>query len=907
MIKASLKTKQNEDSVHNELSLGMDEDGKLIASFEPTKNIVELSRQQKEAQTHFYKLFQEDPEKALFHFGFMETKGHLSATLNFWHSFSRIFINSLRLTEHLEELKDKAQIPFNEEQCKILLSEAPYFTGSEYLDINVLKYHWKTLEDFFKKTIKSYGGSVESFFKSFSETINIADKIYFHLVENKKGASAPFAFLATYSPETTEQGASRHRPLRSLIDEYSKKQDKFVDMLGSVYKAADKSSLIKSMLESGEIFYPLGMDSDKAYTFLNETQVYEDSGILCRIPNWWKGARKGISISVKIGEKEKSLLGLESLIDFQTNLVVNGEKITQIEAEKILADSVGLTLIKGRWIAIDKKRLQATLEKWKELQELMADGEISLSDAVRLTSGMEDKFGALGSDSINFETSYGEWMKSVIEKMRNPSAIKMIKTSKEFKAELRPYQQTGVNWLRFLSSMNFGACLADDMGLGKTVQIIALLDSIKNEKKRSGTSLLVVPASLLHNWASEIRKFAPSLKFAFVHTSAVDESIGIKPSNKEVDKYDLIITTYGFVRTCQWMKEKHWECIILDEAQAIKNHSSKQTQAVKLLKCNKRIALTGTPIENTLWDLWSIFDFLNPGLLGNMSQFKKVADKKDEHSFGKIRKIITPYILRRLKSDKKIISDLPDKIEMESYSKLSKKQLVLYKKQVDVLRDSLERTAAEIDRKGLVLASLTRFKQICNHPSHYLGDGDFKETDSGKFERLREICETIKDKRERVLIFTQFKEMTEPLNNFLSGVFDKKGFILHGGTNIKKRKEMVELFQSDEYYPFFVLSLKAGGTGLNLTRANHVVHFDRWWNPAVENQATDRAFRIGQKKSVLVHKFISEGTFEEKIDQMLKNKAKLSANILSATDGVNLTELSNSEIINIFSTGSMYE
>ena len=906
MIASSLKIKQNEKFIQ-ELTLSTDENGKLIASFEPIKDAVGLSKQQKEAQDYFYKLFQEESGKALFHFGFMEKKGHLSATLNFWHDFSRIFINSLRLTEHLEELKDKAKVQFNEEQCCLLLSEAPYFTGNEYLDMNVLKCYWQIIEVFFKKTIKSYNGSVESFFKSFSETINIADKIYFHLVENKKGASAQFAFLATYSSETTGQGISRHRPLRSLINEYSGKQDKFVEMLGSVYKAANKSSLIKSMLESGEIFHPLSIDSSKAYTFLSETPVYEDSGILCRIPNWWKGARKGISISVKLGENERSLFGLESLIEFQTNLIVNGEKITQFEAEKILADSAGLTLIKGRWVAIDREKLKATLDKWKEVQELMADGEITLSDAVRLASGMENKLGTPGSESVNLETGYGEWMRSVIEKMQNPSAIRTTKISKSFKAELRHYQQIGVNWLGFLGSMNFGACLADDMGLGKTVQIIALLDTIKNDKKYSGTSLLVVPASLIHNWASEIRKFAPSLKFAFVHTSVGEYSIGTKPSNEEINKCDLIITTYGFVRTYQWLKEKHWRCIIIDEAQAIKNHASKQTQAVKSLKGDKRIALTGTPIENSLWDLWSIFDFLNPGLLGNMSQFKKFTDAKDEHSFGKIRKIITPYILRRLKSDKKIISELPDKIEMESYSKLSKRQLVLYKKQVDELKASLEKTAEGIDRKGLVLASLTRFKQICNHPSHYLGDGDFRESDSGKFERLREICETIRDKRERVLVFTQFKEMTEPLNDFLFDIFGKKGFVLHGGTNIKKRKEMVELFQSDEYYPFFVLSLKAGGTGLNLTRANHVMHFDRWWNPAVENQATDRAFRIGQKKSVLVHKFISEGTFEEKIDQALKDKAKLSDNILSNTEGVNLTELSNKEIINMFSIGSMYE
>jgi len=289
--------------------------------------------------------------------------------------------------------------------------------------------------------------------------------------------------------------------------------------------------------------------------------------------------------------------------------------------------------------------------------------------------------------------------------------------------------------------------------------------------------------------------------------------------------------------------------------------------------------------------------------MGTKEEFKKLT-KEGEHSYSKIRKIISPYILRRLKTDKSIISDLPDKIELDSYSQLTKKQFVLYQKQVDELKKSIENSEG-MERKGLVLATLMRFKQICNHPSQYLGDNDYNEKDSGKFNRLKEICETVKEKRERMLIFTQFKEMTEPLNNYLYKIFGKPGFVLHGGTQIKKRKEMVNKFQSDEYYPYFVLSLKAGGTGLNLTKANHVVHFDRWWNPAVENQATDRVFRIGQKKSVLVHKFICEGTFEEKIDEMLKHKSKLSDSILSKTDGVKFTEMSNDDIIKMFSINTL--
>ena len=320
-----------------------------------------------------------------------------------------------------------------------------------------------------------------------------------------------------------------------------------------------------------------------------------------------------------------------------------------------------------------------------------------------------------------------------------------------------------------------------------------------------------------------------------------------------------------------------------------------------------RIVLTGTPIENRLADLWSLFDFLNPGLLGTRKEF--TAFIKNSEDLSALRKVISPFILRRLKTDKNIISDLPDKIEVDSFAKLSKHQLVLYQDMVNNLKEALEDTEGGIQRKGLVLASLLKFKQICNHPDQYLGNsgtGGYAEHESGKFQRLREICATICEKREKVLIFTQFKEITASLANFLEEVFGHKGLVLHGSVPVKKRKEMVERFQSDEYCPFFILSIKAGGTGLNLTAANHVIHFDRWWNPAVENQATDRAFRIGQKKSVVVHKFITEGTIEEKIAVMLEDKKKLSEEVLSdSSEASFITEMDDNEIINLFSLNTV--
>jgi non-specific serine/threonine protein kinase len=444
-------------------------------------------------------------------------------------------------------------------------------------------------------------------------------------------------------------------------------------------------------------------------------------------------------------------------------------------------------------------------------------------------------------------------------------------------------------------------CLADDMGLGKTVQVLALLHSRKSTGEK-GASLLVVPASLLANWQNEIMRFAPDLRFFIAHSSGQDGGNVEAMEGAELDSLDLVITTYSMVQRHAWLHAYVWRHVILDEAQAIKNPGTKQARAVKELKAGNRIAMTGTPVENRLSDLWSLFDFLNPGLLGSAREFAAFAKglAKNHEGYGRLRKVISPYILRRLKTDKSVISDLPDKVEMKTWSALSRKQAILYRKLVDDLRRTVE-SAEGIRRKGIILSALMKLKQICNHPDQYTGTGAFDESESGKFGRLREICETIHEKRERALVFTQFREMTDPLHHFLSMLFEQEGLVLHGGTPIGKRKDIVARFQDDEYVPYMVLSLKAGGVGLNLTAANHVIHFDRWWNPAVENQATDRAFRIGQKKNVLVHKFITKGTVEEKIDQMIEGKMKLSKEVIQEGGEAWITELSNEALMKVFS------
>jgi SNF2 family DNA or RNA helicase len=494
----------------------------------------------------------------------------------------------------------------------------------------------------------------------------------------------------------------------------------------------------------------------------------------------------------------------------------------------------------------------------------------------------------------------GDWLKDVLEGLRNPRGD--VQPGPELKAQLRPYQQDGVRWLWWLNRLGLGGCLADDMGLGKTVQVLALLLQAKREAD-PGPHLLVLPASLIGNWQAEIARFAPSLRILIAHPSAMSGKALASLPAERLAEVDVVITSYGSLIRMPWLSETHWSMVVLDEAQAIKNPGARQTQAAKALKSRVRLALTGTPVENRLGDLWSLFDFICPGLLGSDKAFSRFARRleQDEHAdYAPLRNLVQPYILRRLKNDKRIIADLPDKTEVKAYCPLSRLQASLYEQAVDALAKQIG-TLDGIQRRGAVLAFLMRLKQICNHPSQWLGDGAYAPDDSGKFARLREIAEAIAARQEKVLVFTQFQEMTGPLVEFLQGVFGRPGLVLHGATPVKTRKSLVDAFQQEQGPPFFVLSIKAGGTGLNLTAASHVIHFDRWWNPAVENQATDRAYRIGQKKNVLVHKFICRGTVEEKIDALIESKLGLSNSILEGGGEMLLTEMSNDELLRLVS------
>jgi len=816
-----------------------------------------------------------EPFAALYELAF-EKNVECDASVKFLIEIAKNVISEISHNPDIEILRIAPEP--KQETLYSLICSIPYTNGWEFVNINWIKRFWNKISNVFNTEIANFKGTVEEYFRTKDKNLVTSGRIFFHLVENKDG-DEPFAFLATYSTGTKDE--VKHFPLKNALEEY-KEQNDLIKLLASINKVAAKSNFMSEIIENGELFSPLHFSAKEAYLFLTETPIYEECGISCRIPNFWK---KKYKASLKISIKEPAKLGLNEIMSFSPEIHLGDEKFSPEEITKFLSQTEGLAFLKGKWVELDRQKLNKILDVYSNVK----NKNITLLEALQIDS----KLDALNSENTDFdvEISNEQWFSHLKEKMLNPVKTEKEKVPKTFKATLRHYQEIGFNWLNFMNKHNFGALLADDMGLGKTVQMLALLDLLRVNKTKT---LLIIPASLIANWKRETEKFAPKIRFQILHG---------KETSIILENADLFITTYGMALRLEELKKINWDLLILDEAQAIKNNGSKQTKAIKQITAKSKIAMTGTPIENGLSDLWSVFDFLNKGMLFSQKQFAEFVGnlKKESQGYEKLRNIVSPFILRRLKTDKKIISDLPDKIESKQFVALSSRQAVLYKELVDNLAKKLEeKDIDDIQRKGLVLASIMKLKQICNHPAQYLGNEDFTPKHSGKFEMLAEICETICEKRERTLIFTQFKEMTEPLNNFLKKIFNKEGLVLHGGTNVKSRGELVDKFNGQEYVPYMVLSLKAGGVGLNLTAANHVVHFDRWWNPAAENQATDRAFRIGQSKNVNVYKFISSGTVEDKIDSILEGKQNLANEIIAESSGEKmLTEMSNKELLNI--------
>lgn len=844
-----------------------------------------------------------DQNQGLLFLANLQELNDLPSSISFWRDFASSYFQALC---HLSSEEQDIQIPL--EELEKLALNIPPMPGAEYCNLEVLQQIWQDLDNWVREKIQSFPDGIKGFISCYLPSWSQVGRVCFHLAENKHNPDYPFAFLATYAPKLGKNAKVLYQPLSKALQQYAgeKNKEALVHLLKPVYEASKQCIWVKDLIENGDIYHPLAWTIKEAHAFLKTAEKLYNSGILIRFPDWWK-KRSRPKVQITIGKKNQTNFGKEALLDFDIGIALDGQTLTREELSTIFSSEDGLISLRGQWVEVDKEKLNQALSHWKALKNEMTDG-ISFIEGMRLLSGAKSDLS--GAEDIDDESK--SWasieasksLKEILSNLRNPESLSFKNNPDSLKATLRSYQQVGVSWLKLLTELGLGACLADDMGLGKTIQILALLLAKKEQKKDiHSPTLLVLPASLLSNWKSELEKFAPSLKAIYLHSSEMPKDILKETSpNLELEKVDIVLTTYGMISRLPWLTNISWDIVIIDEAQAIKNPTTRQTKAIKELKSRSRIALTGTPIENRLGDLWSLFDFLCPGLLGSTDRFHQFIKTLDQsnHSYQPLRKLVQPYILRRLKTDKQIISDLPDKTELTSWCGLTKDQAKIYAKEVHELKEILQKVDG-IKRRGIILSFMMKFKQICNHPSQYLGSNDYKADQSGKFARLKEICEEISSRQEKLLLFTQFREMTIPLESFLQEIFNQPGLILHGGTPVKQRKVLVDNFQSNKGPPFFILSLKAAGVGLNLTAANHVIHFDRWWNPAVENQATDRAFRIGQHKNVLVHKFVCRGTIEEKIDRMISEKITLADGILQNDGAPMLTELNDEKLLELVS------
>lgn len=780
----------------------------------------------------------------------------------------------------------QTQVPARDER-EAFIATAPPFPGVEYLSPEVLESWWLALAQHISQLAKE---GVENWLREECPAWHVVGRVTFHLAENKTDSQRPFAFLATFTEKLSASGQPQHLPLARALQMYAGQKDQtaITALLAPVRTAAEKSKLLREWLETKRLFTPMAMSSQEAYRVLRDTAVFQESGIVMKLPDWWrsgKGSRP--SVSVTIDAPKKTSLHAGTLLSFKMEQSLEGVPLTPEEWEKLMSADTGLVSLRGKWVEVDSAQLQQVMAHWQKVQHAAGEAGLGFLDGMRLLAGWSDRPSAVVDESAEAVHDWsdivaGKNLAEMLDQMRDPQAVE---APANLSATMRPYQLKGFGWLQFMMRLGLGACLADDMGLGKTLQVIALL--LARQKDAKAPALLVVPASLVGNWRAEVRRFAPDLKLFIAHPSVTSREgldFTVQHPAEALRGYDAMVTTYQFLQRTESWQTHPWGAVILDEAQAIKNPGSASTKAVKRLITPTRIALTGTPVENRPGDLWSLFDFLNPGLLGGSGAFSEAVKRcaKASDGFAPLRRLVKPYILRRMKTDRSIITDLPDKIETKAFCSLTKRQATIYAKLVDQLAKMLaDKDMEPIKRQGLVLGFLMKFKQICNHPSHWNGDGAWSPEDSGKFTRLAEICSELAERREKALIFTQFQETCDPLARYLATVFGREGLILHGGTSVKKRPELVESFQQPSGPPFMVISVKAGGTGLNLTAASHVIHFDRWWNPAVENQATDRAFRIGQKKNVFVHKFVCQGTIEERIDAMIEDKMRLAKDLVS--------------------------
>ena len=691
-----------------------------------------------------------------------------------------------------------------------------------------------------------------------------------------------------------EHGGTTWRYLERFL---SRPQEVVLEGLGRA--AALFPPIEESLKESRPESCPL--DLDQAYAFLKEgAYLLRESGFGVLLPSWWGKRERGVGLSLRVTPSPSgprsvlSPLGLEALVEFDWQVALGGQSLPREEFLELAQMKQPLVRVRGQWVELSPERVEEVLEA---LQARPESPKMTLGDVLQLELGRPRD----GSLPVTDLEATG-WIETLLIRLAGREELPHLEAPRSFHGKLRPYQKHGLSWLSFLGRWNLGACLADDMGLGKTIQVLALLLHLEDNGELDRPVLLICPTSVVSNWRKEAERFAPSLRVLIHHGQERHEG---ERFQKEAARHHLVVSTYSLVhRDLERLSRVEWEGLVLDEAQNIKNPQAKQTRALRKLVAPRRIALTGTPVENRLSELWSIMEFLNPGYLGSEASFRRryalpIERYRDPSAATELRKLVEPFVLRRVKTDPTVIKDLPSKNEMKVYCSLTQEQATLYQA---VVSESLEKIEASegIGRKGEVLAALTRLKQICNHPAHFLADGSSLLNRSGKLTRLTEMLEELLAEGDRALVFTQYAEMGKLIQRHLREFLSVDVLFLHGAVPATERERLIGSFQEDrEGPPVFVLSLKAGGFGLNLTEARHVFHYDRWWNPAVEDQATDRAFRIGQKRSVSVYKFICAGTVEERVDELAERKKELAEAVIQSGEGF-ITELSTDSLRELF-------
>lgn len=731
----------------------------------------------------------------------------------------------------------------------------------------------------------------------------------FHLAENAGEAaeSAPFAFLATFVHKVGQDGRARHAPLGLAARLLAGDTAALLDLLRPLRRAAERSRFLAELIDSQAVYRPCGWCARQAYDFLRELPLLEEVGIEVRIVNLWKTLPPRVELEVCMDMAEPGSskpdaapsVNVNSLLRFYPRVVLGDYNLTDDELQELLAgDEEGLVRFRGEWVRLDREKLQHLMESWRQAAR-MAAGGIPLLAGLRYLLGKRSEALPQLPAQEEVRLVVGERLALALSNLRFGQVEPVLPPP--LAGTLRHYQWDGARFLLNVTEAGFGACLADDMGLGKTLQVISWLCHLEQAGVlgvEKGAALIVAPTSLLTNWQQELQRFAPHLRVQVLHPYALSRTdtdyLRTRP-DWLLRRAHVALTTYGMVTRNELLTRCDFPALVLDEAQAIKNSDSQRTRAIRRLSSPRRVALSGTPVENSLSELRSLFEFLNPGLLGSEKEFHALVQSMGS-DYTPLRRLVRPFMLRRMKSDPSLLPELPPKEEKTAYCLLTPEQTRLYAHEIETLRAVIAEPDPQT-RLTLVLPILGRLKQICNHPAQYRGESWFEPSASGKFERLGHLARQIAAVGDCCLVFTQYRSMIEPLHEYLAEIFGTPGLCLHGGTPIGERQRMVAEFQAPGGPPFFVLSLKAAGTGLTLTRARHVIHFDRWWNPAVENQASDRAYRLGQKNPVLIHPLVCRGTIEENIHRMLTRKSAMAEQLLSGGLEKLLLTLSPEELL----------